>query len=300
MSAKAIDWARKAQVKKNNRYVLIELSMLASEQNGQHVAWPSAKSLAESTGLDLKTVKQCLTELLELGFIVDTGERTGATNQVRVFMIPVEKTISIEPKNGTVKQTQKRNDSENGTNPVLVANEPKNGTENEPKNGTGNKLRNKLRINNTSASKIENDLPAFEQVTDARKKTYRQLDLKTLPESWKAEVRKRSTVSDARLEMEFVKFDAYWLKDKVSGVSNTAHDWACQFAGQVRANLLTAPDDSAEAFNHVHEVFKQQQQRQAEAEQKAAAALPPDQARQQIKNLRKHMALTGGLPHGNA
>lgn len=297
MSAKAIDWARKSPVKKNQRYVLIELAMLASEQDGAHIAWPSSKCLAENTGLDLKTVKQCIVDLIAKGLLVDTGSRVGRTGQVRVLRIPVELTVFKEAENGTVKQTQKRNDSKNGTIPFPDANEPENGSLNEPENGTGNKLGNKLRINDSTAREGKQDLPEYTPPASSHKKTYRQLNLLAIPDSFKQEVRKRNQVSDERLEAEFIKFDTYWLKDKVSGVANTDHDWACQFAGQVRANLLEKPDDTIQAELHVQEVLRQQQQRRMEHVQRKANALTPEQGRQYIRQLRKTMA---GVPHGTA
>lgn len=96
--------------------------------------------------LDKKTVQKVIIELIQLGLVVDTGQRSGPTRRVRVLKLngvkgreecihnwddsgskKDAKSIANTPKNGNIKQTQKRNDSNTGNN-------PKNGTLNHPKN----------------------------------------------------------------------------------------------------------------------------------------------------------------------
>lgn len=149
MSVDATRWAWAAPVK-NSPQRLILLS-LADRSGEDHKCYPSNKRLADDTVLNLKTVQKAVNELIEMGLILDTGERKGNTKQVRVLqLIGVNSREYSEPKNGTVKPTQKRNNTENGndtkngaasphvTNPILEGNEPKNGICNEPKNGLGN------------------------------------------------------------------------------------------------------------------------------------------------------------------
>ena len=149
MSVDATRWAWAAPVK-NAPQRLILLS-LADRSGEDHKCYPSNKRLADDTVLNLKTVQKAVNELIEMGLILDTGERKGNTKQVRVLqLIGVNSREHNQPKNGAVKSTQKRNNTENGndtkngavsppvTNPILEGNEPKNGICNEPKNGLGN------------------------------------------------------------------------------------------------------------------------------------------------------------------
>ena len=149
MSVDATRWAWAAPVK-NAPQRLILLS-LADRSGEDHKCYPSNKRLADDTVLNLKTVQKAVNELIEMGLILDTGERKGNTKQVRVLqLIGVNSREHNQPKNGAVKPTQKRNNTENGndtkngaasphvTNPILEGNEPKNGICNEPKNGLGN------------------------------------------------------------------------------------------------------------------------------------------------------------------
>lgn len=137
MSIDAMRWAWSADVQKSSeRLVLLSLADRADEQNK---CYPSMERVAKDTLLDIKTVKKVISDLIEKGFILDTGERKGLTQKVRVLqLVCVENRENNKPKNGTVKQTQKRNDSKNGMIPNLPTNEPKNGTLNEPKIGSQN------------------------------------------------------------------------------------------------------------------------------------------------------------------
>ncbi|WP_286378631.1 helix-turn-helix domain-containing protein [Acinetobacter towneri] len=130
MSVDATRWAWRAHVKNaTQRLILLSLADRAGEH---HTCYPSNKRLAEDTMLNLKTVQKSVCELIELGLIADTGERKGNTNQIRVLqLIGVDSRECNEPKNGAVKQTQKRNSTK-------IGNDTKNGIGNEPKNGLGN------------------------------------------------------------------------------------------------------------------------------------------------------------------
>ena len=98
--------------------------------------------------LDKKTVQKVILELIKLGLVEDTGERTGPTRRVRVLKLNgvkgrEEYTQNLDdantPKNRNIKQSQKRNDSNNGNNPESGnLNDTKNGVLNDPKNGIQN------------------------------------------------------------------------------------------------------------------------------------------------------------------
>lgn len=138
MSIDATRWAWAAPV--NNSSQRLVLLSLADRAGEEHTAWPSIDRLAKDTVLDKKTVQKVILELINLGLVEDTGERTGPTKRVRVLKLNGVKgreeytqiqNDSNTPKNGNIKQSQKRNDSKNG-------NDPKNGTLNEPNIGSLN------------------------------------------------------------------------------------------------------------------------------------------------------------------
>ena len=146
MSIDATRWAWTAPV--NNSSQRLVLLSLADRAGEEHTAWPSIDRLAKDTVLDKKTVQKVILELINLGLVEDTGERTGPTRRVRVLKLNGVKgredyTKNLDdantPKNGNIKQPQKRNDSKNGNDPENGAlNNPKNGMLNDPKNGVQN------------------------------------------------------------------------------------------------------------------------------------------------------------------
>lgn len=146
MSIDATRWAWTAPV--NNSSQRLVLLSLADRAGEEHTAWPSIDRLAKDTVLDKKTVQKVILELINLGLVEDTGERTGPTKRVRVLKLNGVKgreeytqiqNDSNTPKNGNIKQSQKRNDSKNGNDPENGAlNNPKNGMLNDPKNGVQN------------------------------------------------------------------------------------------------------------------------------------------------------------------
>ncbi|MFV5467643.1 helix-turn-helix domain-containing protein [Acinetobacter towneri] len=146
MSIDATRWAWTAPV--NNSSQRLVLLSLADRAGEEHTAWPSIDRLAKDTVLDKKTVQKVILELINLGLVEDTGERTGPTRRVRVLKLNGVKgredhTQNLDdantPKNGNIKQSQKRNDSKNGNDPENGAlNNPKNGMLNDPKNGKQN------------------------------------------------------------------------------------------------------------------------------------------------------------------
>lgn len=160
MSIDATKWAWTAPVKNSSqRLVLLSLADRAGEE---HTAWPSIERLAKDTVLDKKTVQKVILELINLGLVNDTGERTGPTKRVRVLKLNGikgreectqnwdysndKKTVKSNPNSpniGDIKQPQKRNDSENGNIPESGnLNDPQNGTLNDPNFGMQNLSKN--------------------------------------------------------------------------------------------------------------------------------------------------------------
>lgn len=128
MSVEAIAWALKQPIKQSSaKFVLVVIANCADGKD--FVAWPSTAYLADATGQDRKTVLKNVALLREIGLIEDTGERKGDTKQIPVYRLNdtefgTVKGSSKRPKNGTVKEAQKRNSTENGTVPIFPANSP--------------------------------------------------------------------------------------------------------------------------------------------------------------------------------
>lgn len=111
MSVEAITWALAQQIKPSSmKFVLVALANCASSDSWK--AYPSVQYLADATGQDRKTVLANISKLKDLGVLEDTGERKGGTNQVIVYRLNCTEI-------GTVKQSQKRNSTENGTVPFF-------------------------------------------------------------------------------------------------------------------------------------------------------------------------------------
>jgi hypothetical protein len=110
MSIHAISWALKLQgLKSTEKFVLVCLADNCNETTG--LAYPSVKSLCDSTCQDRKTVMANLHSLIAKGIIVDTGTRMGVTKQVIVYTLNMEwapadvsnsTEIGTGTKNGTV------------------------------------------------------------------------------------------------------------------------------------------------------------------------------------------------------
>lgn len=94
-------------------------------------AYPSVSALAEVTELNKKTVQDSLRHLMEIGLIVDTGERKGRTKQIVVYrLIGVEESVA-EP-----EYTQKRESLKVGKIGAVNKNSTENGyvsAQNRPK-----------------------------------------------------------------------------------------------------------------------------------------------------------------------
>ncbi|MCV6604623.1 MAG: helix-turn-helix domain-containing protein [Porticoccaceae bacterium] len=120
MSLDASTWAWSAAVENAQQRLL--LLALADRAGEEHTAYPSHERLEQDTCLNLKTIGKHLKRLQELGFIRDTGRRTGPTGRVKIYrLIGVqgrEQNRDVSRKkqaNGTPPKTesyQKWNDTE--------------------------------------------------------------------------------------------------------------------------------------------------------------------------------------------
>lgn len=110
MSNEAINWALTRPIKPSAaKFVLVVMANHADGDTWE--AWPSVASLVDATGQDRKTVMSGVKRLVEMGYISDTGKRTGGTKQVLVYHLN-------SAENGTLKV----NGTETGTVPVFPTN----------------------------------------------------------------------------------------------------------------------------------------------------------------------------------
>jgi len=148
VSVPATFWVRAQRVGKGSpKAVLIALADFAGED---FRVWASMEAIEQFIEQDRKTILANIKRLKELGYLEDTGERTGRTGQVVVYQITSPlgaakvqmtnrdgKVVEIGPppskqsqerngsENGSVKGAQKRNSTKNGTVPDLDGKGPK-------------------------------------------------------------------------------------------------------------------------------------------------------------------------------
>jgi hypothetical protein len=126
MSVDATQWAWKiVGIKSSVKMVLLAMADRAGED---HTCYPSIMRLEKDTCLDDKTITTAISKLIELGLIIDTGNRVGTTKKVRVF-----KLIGVEERH-TYKNPKKEESSECTQN-RSYSNAPENGCLNAPENG---------------------------------------------------------------------------------------------------------------------------------------------------------------------
>ena len=136
------------------------LLALADRANKENTCFPSIARVVKDTGMDRKTVMNTINDLIALGLVLDTGERKGGTNQVRVLKINVDKQESY-PQNG-IESSNKQCEISKET----VVNLPINGVEfpsNGGKFGTQNLkeslIKSKINLKSEKALKInENEI----------------------------------------------------------------------------------------------------------------------------------------------
>lgn len=161
MSVEAITWALKLDVPRSSaKFVLV---VMANCANPEGLCFTSAGYLAAATGQDRKTVLENIKRLKDGGFVAETGERTGRTQQVPIYRLNVSEI-------GTVSDEEKRNSSENGTVPKKEGNSPKipvkqyrNSAHTVPKTGHGNEsIRIDTKGKRVKAQAPENSEPEFD------------------------------------------------------------------------------------------------------------------------------------------
>ncbi|AIS07252.1 helix-turn-helix domain-containing protein [Acinetobacter baumannii] len=124
MSLDATVWAWKTRQKQKvggalkplKKLVLLSLADRAGET---HECYPSIARLVDDTEMDRKTVLKIIDELIEDGFIIDTGKREGKTKQVKVYLlIGVKGRETVPTKVHFDTENDDLNNTNNGTVPT--------------------------------------------------------------------------------------------------------------------------------------------------------------------------------------
>ena len=162
MSLDASIWAWKTRQKQKQGGALkplkkLVLLSLADRAGETHECYPSIARLVEDTEMDRKTVLKIIDELIEDGFIIDTGKREGRTKQVKVYLLIGVKgretaptTVHFKagnddlnsPNSGTVPTTEQFQQFHERV-PTIPLNSPNVGTRNLSKNLSEESINNK-------------------------------------------------------------------------------------------------------------------------------------------------------------
>lgn len=123
MSTEAVNWATSQPVTRSAaKFILVILAHHVKSGASDPIAWPSVKSMCDSTAQDRKTVLANLRRLIDDGFIEDTGERVGRTGQVIVYRLRANRSdlVSNSTENGPVecKETVPKTELLQGVLPV--------------------------------------------------------------------------------------------------------------------------------------------------------------------------------------
>ncbi|HCA5286192.1 TPA: helix-turn-helix domain-containing protein [Acinetobacter nosocomialis] len=125
MSLDASIWAWKTRQKQKQGGALkplkkLVLLSLADRAGETHECYPSIARLVEDTEMDRKTVLKIIDELIEDGFIIDTGKREGRTKQVKVYLLIGVKGRETVPTTVHFNSDKENpNSTNNGTVPTM-------------------------------------------------------------------------------------------------------------------------------------------------------------------------------------
>jgi hypothetical protein len=224
VSVEAITWALGQDVGRST--VKFVLTILANCADGKEfICFPSVAYIAEATNQDRKTVIGAIAKLIEMGFVEDTGERRGSTGQIIVYKLLVGK-------NGTVKESQKRNSSENGTVPKTDSKSTENGskqyrkrTERVPKTVHGTVSKRKEPSGNRQSSS-----PTASQSAARGTRLPADWVLTRAPGVWAASEQPTWTPEHIRKVAE--SFKDYWIAQP--GTKGRKTDWEATWRNWVR------------------------------------------------------------------
>ncbi|CAB3928740.1 helix-turn-helix domain-containing protein [Achromobacter deleyi] len=134
MSHQAVSWALKQPVSHSPaKFILVVLAHHVNAAARPWQAFASVTLLAQETGQNRKTVLENLRRLVELGYLVDSGERVGATGRIPVWNLT---DAPNGTKTGTIEQSQNRDHSTVPNSGPFNSTETGTITSNSPETGT--------------------------------------------------------------------------------------------------------------------------------------------------------------------
>lgn len=149
MSLKALTWAFDTEIESSScKFVLVALADYASDEGE---CYPSIETMVRKTSLNRKTIISCLDKLVLDGYLADSGDRKGKTQQVKVYKILKES----QNRNSSVftrKESQKR-DIEPSGEPSVKKDEERRGFEERAKSWFKKKPSTQLDKSETNALK---------------------------------------------------------------------------------------------------------------------------------------------------
>ncbi|RII84362.1 helix-turn-helix domain-containing protein [Neopusillimonas maritima] len=89
MSVQAISWVLRQPINRSpaKHLLTVMAHYVRATNDAQWAVYPSITQLVSDTGQDRKTVMLNLKRLVEMGYLLDTGARVGATKSVNVYLI---------------------------------------------------------------------------------------------------------------------------------------------------------------------------------------------------------------------
>ena len=134
MSHQAVSWALKQPASHSPaKFILVVLAHHVNAAARPWQAYASVTLLAQETGQNRKTVLENLRRLAEQGYLVDSGERVGATGRIPVWNLTDPHNCT---KTGTIEQSQNRDRSTVPDSGPLNSTETGTITSNSPETGT--------------------------------------------------------------------------------------------------------------------------------------------------------------------
>ena len=125
MSIQAIAWVFSQEIRPSTaKFVLVAL---VNYINDDSTAWCPISRLSEITSQDRKTVMHALSKLEEQGHITDTGNRVGATGQIKLYQVRVPDAVLLRKSKSTALGGKQYQSSRQRV-PVLPSNSTKYGT----------------------------------------------------------------------------------------------------------------------------------------------------------------------------
>jgi hypothetical protein len=235
MSLDATRWAWKIQnIRPLHKLILLAL---ADRADSDDTAWPSYQLLTADTGVDRKTTWQAIKSMKAAGLLVDTGERKGKTGQVQKLRL-----IGVSRRSDEIKESQKGNNSDNGTVPFLPAKGSENGILNSSENGIRN-----LPIEPTKETTKRGDQVLSIPVQQKQKKSRGQMTLAEFMALCKAtgervipdddpiwEFADKVGIEREMISIAWIAFKRYWLTGEGKGKRKT--EWRETFLNAIRQN----------------------------------------------------------------